>query len=309
MLPTLPDDPITLGEGWTPMLNFQREPHQIFIKNESMNPTDSYKDRGAAMLINSLGDAKVVIDDSSGNAGAALAAYAGRANIRARIYTPADARGAKLDQIARYGAEIVPVEGDRDRVARVTEMAAEDSKVFYASHVWHPGYVLAVQTIAWEIWEQLGRKAPDWVILPAGNGAILRGVRWGFRSLQKGKLIKNLPRVVAVQSANCAPLVAYMNGDYRHNQFEGEPTVADGVAIPNPPLIEAMAASLKKTKGRAIAVPEEDILPARDELARRGFFVEPTSALSFAVLPYLERKIKPDQTVVIILTGHGLKSN
>ena len=309
MLPPLPDDPITLGEGWTPLLNIRRNPYQLFLKNDSLNPTDSYKDRGAAMLINSLGDAQVVIDDSSGNAGAALAAYAARANIDARIYVPADARGAKLDQITRYGAEVVAVDGDRDEVARVVEIAAEDPAVFYASHVWHPGYVLAIQTIAWEIWEQLGRKAPDWVVLPAGNGALLRGVRWGFRSLQKGKLINTLPRLVAVQSANCAPLRAYKKGGYRANRFQAEPTVADGVAVPNPPLIEAMATAVKKTKGRVIAVPEEEILPARDELACDGFYVEPTAALSYAALPYLERKIQPDQTVVIILTGHGLKSN
>lgn len=309
MLPPLPDEPITLGEGWTPLLNFRRKPYRILIKNDSVNPTDSYKDRGAAMLVNSLGDAKVVIDDSSGNAGAALAAYAARANVHTRIYVPANARGAKLDQIARYGAEIIPVDGNRDEVARITEEASEDPKVFYASHVWHPGYVLAVQTIAWEIWEQLGRKAPDWVVMPAGNGAILRGVRWGFRALQKGKLIGKLPRLVAVQSANCAPLVAFRSGDYRPNYFEADPTVADGVAVPNPPLIDAMAAAVKKSKGRVVAVPEDEILPARDELARHGFFVEPTSALSFAALPYFEKKIKPDQTVVIILTGHGLKSN
>ncbi len=309
MLPPLPDDPVTLGEGWTPLLNFQREPYRLFIKNDSLNPTDSYKDRGAAMLVNSLGKAKIVIDDSSGNAGAALAAYAARANIQARIYVPANAPGPKLAQIARYGAEVVPVVGDRDEVARVAEKAAEDPDVFYASHVWHPGYVLAVQTIAWEMWEQLGRKAPDWVIMPAGNGALLRGMRWGFRSLQKGKLIKNLPRLVAVQSSNCAPLVAYQDGDYRPNLFVAEPTVADGVSVPNPPLIEAMGAAVKKSKGLAMAVPEEEILPARDELARLGFFVEPTSALSFAALSHLESRIKPDQTVVIILTGHGLKSN
>ncbi len=309
MLPPLPDDPITLGEGWTPLLNIRRDPYRLFLKNDSLNPTDSYKDRGAAMLINSLGGARMVIDDSSGNAGAALAAYAARANIQARIYAPADVRGAKLDQIARYGAEIVKVDGDRDEVARVAEAAAEDPAVFYASHVWHPGYVLAIQTIAWEIWEQLGRKAPDWVVMPAGNGALLRGVRWGFRSLQKGKVIKSLPRLVAVQSANCAPLRAYKKGDYQANRFQAEPTVADGVAIPNPPLIEAMGAAVKKTKGRVIAIPEEKILPARDELAHHGFYVEPTAALSYAALSHLERRIKPDQTVVLILTGHGLKSN
>jgi len=309
MLPPLPDDPITLGEGWTSLLNFRREPYQIFFKSDSLNPTDSYKDRGAAMLINSLGAAQMVIDDSSGNAGAALAAYAARANIHARIYIPASACVAKRDLIARYGAEIVEVEGDRDEVARVAEAAAEDPAVFYASHVWHPGYVLAIQTIAWEIWEQLGRKAPDWVIMPAGNGALLRGVRWGFRSLQKGKLIDTLPRLAAVQAANCAPLRAYKKGDYLADHFQAGSTVADGVAIPNPPLIEAMAAAVKKTKGRVIAIPEAEILPAQDELARLGFFVEPTAALSYAALPYLEQKLKPEQTVVIILTGHGLKSN
>lgn len=308
LLPPLPDDPITLGEGGTPLLRFNRESYHLYIKNDSLNPTSSYKDRGAALLINSVGDAQMVIDDSSGNAGAALAAYAARAEISARIYVPAGAPKAKLGQIARYGAELFTIDGDRDAVAAATDAAAQDPDVFYASHVWHPGYVLAVQTIAWEIWEQLGRRAPDWVVIPAGNGTLLRGIRWGFRSLQKGKLIKSLPRLAAVQAANCAPLLAYKKGNYHPNQYVASPTIADGVAVPNPPLIEPMWSAIKKTKGRVIAVPEEDIIPAQDELAHRGFFVEPTAALSFAALPYLERKIKPDQTVIIILTGHGFKT-
>ncbi len=308
MLPPLPDEPITLGEGGSPLLNFQREPYHLFFKNESLNPTGSYKDRGAALLINSLGDAKTVIDDSSGNAGAALAAYAARARIHARIFIPEGAPEGKRSQINRYGAELVPVPGNRDDVAAMAEIAAQSSAVFYASHVWHPGYVLAVQTLAWEIWEQLGRKAPDWVVLPAGNGALLRGVRWGFRSLQKGKHIRNLPQLVAVQAQNCAPLVAFKNGTYRPNQFVASRTVADGVAVPNPPLIEAMSTAVKKSKGRIVAVPEEEILPARDELANHGFFVEPTSALAYAALPHFAHKIKPDQTVVVVLTGHGFKS-
>ena len=190
----------------------------------------------------------------------------------------------------------------------VTEDAARDPGIFYASHVWHPGHALASQTIAWEIWEQLGRRAPDWVVIPTGNGSLLRGVRWGFRALQKGKLIKSLPRLVAVQAANCAPLLAYKQGEYHPNRYIATPSIADGVAIPNPPMIESMWAAIKKTKGSVIAIPEEEILPAVDELAHRGLFVEPTAALPFAALSHLERKIKPDQTVVIILTGHGFKT-
>ncbi|NUQ39135.1 MAG: pyridoxal-phosphate dependent enzyme [Caldilineales bacterium] len=308
LLPPLPDNPITLGEGGTPLLPFRNGDLHLFLKNESLNPTGSYKDRGAAMLINSIGAARLVIDDSSGNAGAALAAYAARAGVRARIYTPAAAPASKQAQISRYGAELAAVPGDRSAVTAAAEEAATEPGVFYASHVWHPGYALAMQTLAWEIWEQLGRRAPHWVVLPVGNGSLLRGLRWGFRSLQKGRLIRELPRLVAAQAAACAPLLAYSRGEYQPHTFQAGPTLADGVAIPHPPLIEAMAAAVRKTNGQVIAVPEEEILPAQDALARSGIFIEPTAALAFAALRHLAPAIAPDHTVVAILTGHGYKT-
>ena len=308
MLPPLPPHPIALGEGWTPLLVGDKAPFRSFLKNESLNPTGSFKDRGAAMLINSIGAADLVLDDSSGNAGAALAAYAARARIKARIYVPASAPTAKKDQISRYGAQLYPINGNRDAVSAAAEAAAVDSAVVYASHVWHPGYALAMQTIAWEIWEQLGYRAPDWVVMPVGNGSLLRGIRWGFRALQKGKQIRKLPRLVGVQAANCAPLVALGEDAYRPHEFAAQPTVADGAAVPNPPLIDTMARAIAATRGLTLAIPEAEILPAQAALARGGLFVEPTAALPLAALSQLYPYLQPQHSIVLILTGHGFKS-
>ena len=300
--------PSLFGEGWTPLLVGDKAPFRSFLKNESLNPTGSFKDRGAAMLINSIGAADLVLDDSSGNAGAALAAYAARAHIKARIYVPASAPTAKKDQISRYGAQLYPINGNRDAVSAAAEAAAVDSAVVYASHVWHPGYALAMQTIAWEIWEQLGYRAPDWVVMPVGNGSLLRGIRWGFRALQKGKQIRKLPRLVGVQAANCAPLVALGEDAYRPHEFAAQPTVADGAAVPNPPLIDTMARAIAATRGLTLAIPEAEILPAQAALARGGLFVEPTAALPLAALSQLYPYLQPQHSIVLILTGHGFKS-
>jgi len=310
LLPPVPDPPVSLGEGGTPLLRLHSHSEQLlYVKNETLNPTGSFKDRGAAFLINTIqGENKLVVDDSSGNAGAALAAYAARAGRAARIYAPAEAPDGKKRQIQRYGAELAPIVGGRDAVARAIEALCEQPDIFYASHVWHPGYALAMQTIAWEIWEQLGRQAPNWIVLPAGNGSLLRGLRWGFRSLQKARYIQDLPRLAAVQAAACAPLLAKSQGTYRAGQFVGGRTLADGVAIANPPLLNAMWAAVRKTNGKVIAIPEAEILQAQTDLAHCGLWVEPTAALPYAALPYLEPLLSPDDTVVLILTGHGFKA-
>jgi len=310
LLPPVHDIPVTLGEGGTPLLRLHSD-QLVYVKNETLNPTGSFKDRGAAFLINTIqGEDKTVIDDSSGNAGAALAAYAARAERKARIFVPAHAPNNKKQQILRYGAELASIEGDRDAVAQAADEFAQRPDVFYASHVWHPGYALAMQTIAWEIWEQLGRRAPEWVVMPVGNGSLLRGIRWGFRSLQKAKYIPNLPRLVAVQAASCAPLLARSRGTYQPGQFkQAAATIADGVAIPNPALIDAMWAAVRKTNGQVIGITEEEIASAQASLMRQGFWVEPTAALSYAALPHLKQHIAPNDTVVLILTGHGFKSD
>jgi threonine synthase len=310
LLPPVPGNPISLGEGDTPLLRLATKNDQfVYVKNETVNPTGSFKDRGAAFLINTIqGEDKLVIDDSSGNAGAALAAYAARAGLHARIFAPAHTPEGKKRQIQRFGADLTLIDGGRDEVAQAIDAFCPQPHVFYASHVWHPGYALAMQTIAWEIWEQLGRRAPEWVILPAGNGSLLRGVRWGFRSLQKAKYIQELPRLVAVQAETCAPLLARSQNAYRPGRFVAAPTIADGVAIANPPLIDAMWAAVRKTNGRVVAIPENEISQAQAELARRGFWVEPTAALSYAALPHIEPLPAPNDTVILLLTGHGFKA-
>jgi len=310
LLPPVADTPISLGEGGTPLLPLH--PHSkrlIYIKNETLNPTGSFKDRGASFLINTIqGEDKIVIDDSSGNAGAALAAYAARAGRRSRVFVPAGATEEKKQQILRFGADLKLIDGGRDAVTMAIDAFCKSPDIFYASHVWHPGYALALQTIAWEIWEQLGRRAPEWIILPTGNGSLLRGVRWGFRSLQKAKYIQELPKLAAVQAASCAPLLARSQDAYRAGTFECAQTIADGVAIPNPPLINAMWAAVRKTQGKVITIPESEITQAQKDLALHGFWVEPTAALSYAALPYLEPHLAPSDTVALILTGHGFKA-
>ena len=312
LLPPMPDDPISLGEGGTPFLRLYSHNDQlVYVKNETLNPTGSFKDRGAAFLINTIkGEKKTVIDDSSGNAGAALAAYAARAGRKARIFAPSGAPLGKKQQILRFGAELVLIDGGRDVVADAIDASCQDPNVFYASHVWHPGFALAMQTIAWEIWEQLGRRAPEWVILPVGNGSLLRGIRWGFRSLQKAKYIQDLPRLVAVQAAMCAPLLARSQNSYRAGRFQAEgSTIADGVAIPNPPLIDAMWAAVRKTKGFVVAVSDAEIINAQTKLAHHGFWIEPTAALPYAALSHVENLFSSNDTVILILTGHGFKAD
>ncbi len=310
LLPPVPDTPISLGEGGTPLLPLHpRDNCLIYVKDETLNPTGSFKDRGAAFLINTIqGDDKIVIDDSSGNAGAALAAYAARCGRAARIFIPAEAPEGKKRQIRRFGAELMLVTGGRDAVARAADAFSRQPNVFYASHVWHPGYALAMQTIAWEMWEQLGRRVPEWVVLPVGNGSLLRGLRWGFRSLQKARHIQQLPRLVAVQAAACAPLLARSQNDYHAGSFTGAPTIADGVAISNPPLIDAMWAAVRKTNGLVVTVSEQEIERAQTELTRSGFWVEPTAALPYAALPYIQPHLSPNDAIVLIFTGHGLKA-
>jgi len=158
-------------------------------------------------MINILAHQEVthVADDSSGNAGASVAAYAARARMRAEVFVPAYASPAKQAQIAVYGAEVRPVPGPRVN-AKLAMWEAAERGVVPASHACHPGFLVGQQSVAWEVWEQLGRRAPDWVVVPVGQGLHLLGLWHGFRRLRAAGLVDRLPRLVAVQAAALAPL-------------------------------------------------------------------------------------------------------
>jgi threonine synthase len=307
-LPLLPGgEPVTLGEGGTPLVAGEWHGQSVHFKCEPLNPTGSFKDRGTTVLVSALSAAGVgaVVEDSSGNAGASLAAYAARAGIDATVYVPAHASPVKQAQIAVYGAQLQRVEGPRTQTARAVLQAASQGAA-YASHVFHPLIHHGMKTIAFELWEQLG-EAPGSVVMPAGHGTLLLGVALGFVELEAAGCVARRPRLFGVQAAACAPLAeAWARGAAEVKPAAEGETVAEGVRIAAPVRGREVLAAVRQSGGGLVAVPDEAIRAAQRELARRGLYVEPTSAVAVAGLDRLQRGL--EGRVVVILTGSGFKS-
>ena len=302
--------PVTLGEVTTPLVEAELDGLRFHCKVEYLSPTGSFKDRGTAVLVSvlrALGVQKVV-EDSSGNAGASLAAYTARAGIACTVFVPAHASPAKQAQIAAFGAQLVRVPGPRENAARAVQEAAAEG-AYYASHYYNPLGLAGLRTIAYELWEQLGHRVPDNVVLPAGHGTLLLGIYRGFRDLKQAGLITRLPRLFAVQAQPCAPLhAAFIQGNAEPIIVEEGATVAEGVRIARPLRGQEILAAVRETGGQVLAVPDEETLAGRDALARRGLYVEPTSAVAIAALAHLRPVIGADEITVVPLTGSGFKS-
>jgi threonine synthase len=300
---------LSLGEGLTPLQELEFEGHRVFLKIDYLFPTGSYKDRGATVLISKVKEIgiKKVVDDSSGNAGSAIAAYCAKGGIECEIYVPESTSRGKLTQIEAYGALLERVKGSREKTAEVTLAAA--SKTYYASHCWNPFFFHGTKTFAYEIWEQLNFKAPDTLVLPIGHGTLFLGASIGFRELKESGLVKKVPRLVGIQSAFCAPLYqAFQEGKQEVPLIERRETVAEGIAIATPVRGKQILRAIQETGGEILAVSEEEIKIAHKEMGLRGYFIEPTSAATIAGLKkYLSKKGRRE-TVVSTLTGIGLKS-
>lgn len=310
MLPEVDDGHLTtLGEGGTPLIATRLGDKTVLCKLEFLAPTGSFKDRGSAVLVSvlhSLGISEVV-EDSSGNAAASLAAYCARAGMKARIFVPAHASPAKLAQIVIYGAELVKVEGAREN-SSVAAQAAAARGSYYASHNYNPFFVEGAKTFAYELWEQLGR-VPDNVIVPLGNGSLLMGAYRGFGDLRRAGLIDRMPRLFAVQARACAPIWEA----YRHGRDDVAPvpsgeTAAEGIRIASPVRGWQVLQAVRESKGAVVAVDEEEITNGRETLARQGLYVEPTAATCAAALTQLGQLLPAGESTVLALTGSGLKS-
>ncbi len=299
-----------MGVGGTPLASVSLFGRQVHLKLEYLSPSGSFKDRGMNAMVNQLATMGVttVVEDSSGNAGASLAAHAARFGLKAQIFVPAYASPAKLRQIAVYGADVRPIAGPR-MVAAEAAQNAITPQTAYASHAYHPAYLAGQMTVAWEIWEQCGRRAPDWLILPAAQGGQLLGSWLGFKSLLAAGLITKLPRLAAVQAARCAPIHrAWSLGWDQIPAVEADqPTVAEGAAIPRPVRDQRILQALAESDGLALAVAEDEILSAQKALAHKGYDIEPTSALAPAGLRQIVDQIGEKDRVVMTLTGNGLK--
>jgi len=298
---------ISLGEGGTPLFWAKAFGREVAFKCEFLNPTGSFKDRGSTVLVSWLHSRGVLdaVEDSSGNAGASLTAYATKAGIRARIYMPENASKPKSKQVEAYGAELILVRGSRSDVAEVVKREAERGAV-YASHAYLPFNIPGYATAAYEIYEQLGRM-PGAVILPVGQGGLLLGLWRGFEAIRQTGLAMDLPRMVGVQARACAPLWARFKAGREGLGFVVEnPTLAEGVRVRNPIRGDAILRAVAASRGSICAVDEESILTGQEELIERDLYVEPTSAIVWDGLAQMIPEL-PDP-VVVILTGSGYKS-
>ncbi len=302
---------VSFEEGFTPLIEITVSGKAILIKQEQLFPTGSFKDRGASVLISqvrALGIGKVV-EDSSGNAGSAIAAYCANADIACEIFVPAETSIGKLAQIALYGAKLNKIPGTREDTAAAVLKAAENN--YYASHSWNPFFFHGTKTFAFEVCEQLGWKSPDTVILPVGNGTLLLGAYIGFMELKAAKIIKKIPRIIGVQSANCAPLHrAFKENSGEIPVIKGEKTLAEGIAIAAPIRGKQIIEAVKNTNGDFIAVTEAEIKQSLEEMCQKGYYIEPTSASTIAgIKRYLQECHRAQHEVVVSLfTGHGLKA-
>ena len=303
---------VSLGEGWTPLAGGDWNGVATLFKLEFMMPTGSFKDRGTTVLVSYLKSRGVghVLEDSSGNAGASLSAYAAAAGMRCRILVPETASYPKIAQIAACGADVVTIRGSRQDVA---DAALDQSReIFYASHNWVPFFVEGTKTLAYELWEQLGFDAPENVVVPLGYGSNVLGCLRGFGELAARGEIGRVPRVFGVQAENCAPYhAAWRRGTETLVPIEVRATIAEGIASSKPTRVKEVLNGVRESGGEIVAVSEDEIIAALGELARKGLYVEPTSAAAAAGLTKLiaSGAVKPRERTVLVLTGSGLKAS
>jgi threonine synthase len=226
-----------------------------------------------------------------------------------KILAPASTSPVKIAQVRAYGAEVQLVEGPREESE--AEAIRQSSETFYAGHNWQPFFLEGTKSLAYELWEDLGYRAPDNVVIPVGAGSSLLGCAFGFRELLKAGQIAKLPRLFVAQPLNCSPIDAsFKAGVDTPVPRDVHKTIAEGTAIRHPMRLREIVGALRESGGSTIALTEDEIVAALRRLARQGLFAEPTSASAAAALDKLaaDGAIKPNQNTVVILTGTGLKA-
>lgn len=288
--------PVSFNEGYTPIVEEEWAGKKVRLKLEYLFPTGSYKDRGATVLISKLKELGItrIVEDSSGNAGSAIAAYATKAGIACEIVVSDSVSLSKHKQLESYGADIILVNGSREDVA---EKALERSRdVYYASHVWNPYFFQGTKTFAYEIWEQCKRNFPKHILLPVGNGTLLIGAYFGFTELFRRNLIPWIPTIYAAQTTHVPALTSM-----EYHTFK--PTLAEGIAVAKPGRRQQILNMIEQTGGKCVNVSEEEILQAWAQLGKMGYYVEKTSAVALAAFS----KLGSPAGCLIPLTGSGLK--
>ena len=314
------ESPITLGEGWTPLLHARRLGaalglSRLFIKDESLNPTNSFKARGMSAAVTRAArlGARVLSVPTAGNAGNALAAYAAAAGLPARVFMPQDVKRPFISECELYGAAVTLVDGLITDAGRIAAEQGRAGGWYDVSTLKEPYRIEGKKTMAYEIGEQLGWEFPDWIVYPTGGGTGMVGMWKAFEELERigWKRSAARPRMVSVQAEGCAPIVrAFEAGAERSEPWRDARTLADGLRVPKAVGDFLVLRAVRESGGTALAVSDADMVAGMRELgAREGVSAAPEGGAALHAIRRLraDGRIGPDDTVVLFNTGGALK--
>lgn len=309
--------PVSLQEGGTPLVhssNIGRELglQRLYIKNEGQNPTGSFKDRGMTVAVTRAlqKGARTLVCASTGNTSASLAAYAARGGLESVVIVPSGKVAAgKLVQATVHGARILKVKGNFDEALELVLEVVRKDPLLYLMNSINPYRIEGQKTLAYEVFEQLGGRVPDYVVLPVGNAGNISAIWKGFLELKSWRISSRLPKMVGVQAAGAAPIAeAYENKAEQVKPWSDAETVASAIRIGRPVSWKKALRAIRGSGGLSMAVADGEILEARDWLAsKEGLFVEAASATPVAALRHLRRTLDPQAIIVCVTTGNGLK--
>ena len=309
-----------LRVGWTPLYRFETLAkeygvQELYIKDDGLNPTASYKDRASAIAVIKAQEKgkKIITCASTGNAASSLAGFAANTDLTTIIFVPKSAPQAKIAQLLIYGAKVLAVEGSYDQAYDLCLEATERYGWYNRSAAINPYLVEGKKTGALEIAEQLDWEVPDLVLVPVGDGSVISGIYKGFHDLLELGFIEAIPRIIGVQAQGADPIrrafARYSGNEVKIEDQEAK-TLADSIAVGKPRDIVKAVKYVSQAKGSFITVSDQEILDAISELARRtGIFAEPAAAAAYAGFLSLAGRgsLGRDKRVVVMITGNGLK--
>lgn len=296
-LPLEGDSPISFGEGWTPII---KDSGNLQFKLDFLMPTGSFKDRGASVLVSKMQGLGITraVEDSSGNAGKAIASYCARAGIDCRIIVPKSTLQKKIKLIRETGARIDNSPENRSAAAEKAFQLAD--QIYYASHSWNPYFLQGSKTIIYEIFEQL-EQMPERIIVPVGNGTLLLGIYLGLEDLKNAGLLKFMPEVIGVQSIQCAPLVESFEKEKQIlTDRKWQNSIANGISVSQPIRAQQILEYTARLNGKLITISDKKIQKAYQNLHKKGYLIEITAATAYAAYhKYFDDGVHS----LVILTG------
>jgi threonine synthase len=314
------EEPLTLGEGWTPLIHAKRLGEQLglsrlFVKDESLNPTNSFKARGLAAAVTKASHlgAKVLSIPSAGNAANAMAAYAAAAGIEAKVFMPKDVKVPFIRECELYGADITLVDGLITDAGRIAAEKGKPLGWYDVSTLKEPYRIEGKKTMAYELGEQFGWKFPDWIVYPTGGGTGMVGMWKAFDEMERigWKTPGTRPKMVSVQAENCAPIVrAFDQGAEKSEMWQNAHTVADGLRVPKAIGDFLVLRAVRESGGTAIAVSDRDMVIGMREMgSKEGISAAPEGGAALHAVKVLlaDKRMKPSDTVVVFNTGGALK--